>query len=501
MLNDHTATVLVQLRRREFLLALAALSLTGCGGGDGNTSTPTATAPTPQATPTPIPSPTPVSVAPAVAASIAIGAASGALLSSRYAGFSYEKSKLTSPLLVPGNTPLVNLYGVLGAGVMRIGGNSVDKSSWNGMAASLTAIMPAQIDALAAFVQATGWQVIYGINLAQNTTANAASEASYVASRLGASLLGFEIGNEPDLYYSNGLRASSWTYADFLAEWQAMAAAIRAAVPGAILTGPAAAENTEGYTVPFAGDESTSIAMLTQHYYRANGQNASSTLDLLLLPDPALASNLKTLVAAAAAHGIAQGFRMAECNSFYNGGAPNVSDAYGTALWSIDFLFTCALSGATGANFHGGGSGPGYTPIADSNGVVQAARPEFYGMALFAQGAQGRAAPATITLASALNFTAYGVHRDDGGLNVMLVNKDPTNAVQATITAVGVNSFQPATLSGPALNATEGILLNGKTIDPSQPFQPVKLATISPTSAGTYSVTVPPISATLLRSA
>ena len=77
------------------------------------------------------------------------------------------------------------------------------------------------------------------------------------------------------------------------------------------------------------------------------------------------------------------GFRMAECGSFYNGGAPNVSDAYGAALWTLDFMFALATNGCQGVNFHGGGDGTGYTPIADNGTTVVQARPEFYGLKMF----------------------------------------------------------------------------------------------------------------------
>ena len=50
--------------------------------------------------------------------------------------------------------------------------------------------------------------------------------------------------------------------------------------------------------------------------------------------------------------GFGRGYRLSECNSFYNGGASGVSDAYGTALWAIDFLFLNAQYGSAGTNFH-----------------------------------------------------------------------------------------------------------------------------------------------------
>ena len=78
---------------------------------------------------------------------------------------------------------------------------------------------------------------------------------------------------------------ANYTYAQFLSQWQALAAAITNAVPGwAItnagngwtLTGPVSADNTAGYTVPFASNEAGVISMVTQHYYRANGAIAQT---------------------------------------------------------------------------------------------------------------------------------------------------------------------------------------------------------------------------------
>src|SRR6185437_16429817 len=98
-----------------------------------------------------------------------------------------------------------------------------------------------------------------------------------------------------------------------------------------MLTGPACASHESTWTIPFAGAEKDRIGLLTQHYYRGNGQSASSTLALLLAGDPALPGLLKHLESAAAANGIR--YRLAEANSFYNGGAPHISDTWGTALW------------------------------------------------------------------------------------------------------------------------------------------------------------------------
>ena len=353
--------------RRSFLIRSSALlgaallpGLAACGG-DGPPPLEAPAEPPPASPPPPVP---PVSAD--VHAEVTFRSfKSSARLDSPYVGLSYEKHKLAVPMFTGTNAALIQLFRLLGPVVVRIGANAVDRSSWQGAVEDLTPILPSHIDALAAFVQATEWQVIYGVNLARNKPADAADEAAYVAAQLGPSLLAWEIGNEPDLYRRHDYRPSSWNYDDYLEEWRAFRDAMSAASPGVPFSGPATAFELKRFTLPFAQDEGANLAMLTHHYYRADRNDPNSTLAPLLQPHLRLVTELSPLTPAAAAAGIAQGVRLAEANSFYNGGVPNVSDAYGTALWVMDFIFICALAGCTGVNMHGGGSGPGYTPIAD----------------------------------------------------------------------------------------------------------------------------------------
>jgi len=423
----------------------------------------------------------------------------GRALNSTFAGFSYEKSQVSKPFFSAGNTALVKLFQRLGPSILRVGGNSVDKTTWNPSGAGLTSgtVAPADIDRLASFLRAADWQVIYGMNLASNTPGQMASEAAYAAQSLGDRLYGYEIGNEPDLYHSNGDRPSTYTFSDFLSEWQSYAGAVRAQVPDAAFTGPAAASNTNGYTIPFAKAEASVLKLLTQHYYRANGQSPTSTLTLLLSPDPNLPGTLQALSSAAQQYHVAEGFRLAEANSFYNGGAPGVSDAYGTALWAIDFLFINALNGSTGVNFHGGGNGPGYTPIADDGTSVVEVRPEFYGIYLFSMAANGNLLGTTVD-ASGLSFSTYAVQSSGGQLALLFVNKDATHTAQ--VTTVDLNMTATAAtltvLTGPTLESTSGEELNGAAIGSDGSWAPQSSAT-QPVSNGVLRISVSPASAVL----
>jgi hypothetical protein len=489
-----------QPHRRSLLITLSALlstsllpGLSACGGSDNNNDA-LASSETPAPPPAPAGPP---------AAQVAVrfqSVRTATPLDSRFAGLSYEKDKLTEPVFTGANTPIIQLFRLPGPGVLRIGANAVDRSSWNGAVNGLVPILPAQIDALAAFLQATQWQVIYGVNLARNTVANAASEAAYVAARLGPSLLAWEIGNEPDLYRRLQYRPQDWTYNDYLREWRAMRDSMSAASPGVPFSGPSTSYNLPLFTLPFARDEGSRVPLLTHHYYRADRDDPDSTLALLLRPDTNLSKELASLVSAASQAGMTKGVRIDEANSFYGGGAANISNAFGTALWVIDFLFTCAVAGCTGVNMHSGGSGPGYTLIAEREGVVIEARPGFYGLFMFAQAAQGVPMVSVLEPDTGINISAWGVKRADGGFNAILINKDARRSVGMNLSLdVAANSFAPLWLRGTSLSASAGQTLAGIKIDNQGNWVPPAEPPLA-VANGQLNVVLPAASAVLLRS-
>ena len=165
-----------------------------------------------------------------------------------------------------------------------------------------------------------------------------------------------------------------------------------------LCTGPADAGTESSWTVPFGQYATKSnISLLTRHYYRGNGQSASSTAANLVTPDTSLVSNLETLNTGAKGIGIP--FRISECNSCYNGG----------------------------------GDSDGYTPIADSGGAVVEARPEYCGILLFTLAGQGTLYTTSLSGIGSLNITAYAVKTASGALNLIVVNKHSAQNLQLTV--------------------------------------------------------------------
>ena len=477
----HRATVLPSLSRRQMLRSSCALaaatSLKGWGlaspAGLGASSFDASD--NPQALPG----------GPMTQASLTVTNVATGSIGPAFAGLSYEKMSLQWSFFSPTNTVGITLFQGLGPGLLRIGGSSVDQLVWtpNGAGRTYLQVAPSDVASLAAFIKAAGWQCLYGVNLGGAATgatspALAAEEVAYAVQQFGSSLFGIEIGNEPDVYGIPGKSfAGNWSLGSYLALWGQFRSAILASSPGVAITGPAASYNVSTWTVPFgqAVAPAHEITLLTQHYYRASAQAPTSTAAFLVTPDTAMAKELSVLNAGAKSLGVP--YRVAEANSFYGGGASGVSNSYASSLWVIDFLFNCAQAGAVGANLHGGGNSDGYTPIADWNGVIVSARPEYYGMLFFTLAGQGTLCTTALS-AGSLNVTAYAVQTRSGNLNLVLVNKEQIQNLQLTVqlpqSAQSASVVEMTQLSvgsvSPDLAAIQGVTIQGASVTLGSPF-------------------------------
>jgi hypothetical protein len=439
-----------------------------------------------------------------VQATVGVSATTAGTIAPAFAGLSYEKSAMTEPLFSASNSNLMGLFDRLGPSVLRIGGNSVDRNVWTPKGAGQTSgqIAPSDVAAAAAFAKAVNWQVLYGVNLGGSATgattpALAAAEVAYAAQQFGPNLLGIEIGNECDLYgHAGNYYAGNWSLAQFETLWTQYRAAILATTPSVPITGPASGGSVSTWTVPFGEFATKSeIMLLTQHYYRADGTLPTSTGAYLITPDSTIVSDLAALQAGAAQIGVP--YRMSECNSFYNGGSNGVSDSYASSLWVIDYLFNCAQGGASGVNFHGGGNSAGYTPIADSNGSVVGARPEYYGILLFTLAGTGSLLTTTMNVGS-LNATAYAVKSSSGAINVVVVNKDSTQNLDVSITLPqSVHTASLLGMTGGSLAATSGVTIQGAAVNADGSFSPSAAYTLT-ASGMQLSCYVPALSAVLI---
>lgn len=472
--------------------------------------------------------PQPVPSGTMTSASIVVSSAAVGSIGSGFAGLSYEKSTLcygTTRLFSAASSNLIGLFQTLGTGVFRIGGASADVMVWTPAGAGQTAgqVAPSDVDRLAAFVKATGWKCLYCINLAGSaggttTPALAAAEVAYVAQAFGSSLLGIEIGNEPNLY-PGIYYPSTWALSDFETLWLQYRAAIVAVTPTVKITGPATSNSVSTWAVPFGKYVTTNdISLLTAHYYAQGpvvgpytASQINAEIAALLTSNQSDGRLIPQLQSYEQSTLTAIPFRMSECNSIIADNTNTAANTYATAIWALDYMFTCAANGASGVNFHGGPHMNSsaldfiYTPILDASGVVTAVNPEYYGILMFALAGTGTLKQVTVS-AGSLNVAAYAVKSASGGSNVVVINKDSTNNLQLTLTlpqSVSTAKLLEMTqlssgATAPSLSATTGVTIQNASVSLGGVFAPGTPYSVS-ISGSQLTCYVPALSAVLIQ--
>jgi hypothetical protein len=427
-----------------------------------------------------------------------------------FMGLGYEISSVARPgLLSAQNSVYVQLVRTLGArGVVRIGGNTSDYSSYSATGQPLSSpegkagsvVNDEVLHELGSFLDATGWTLIWGLNLGNGRLENAIDEAKAVTGAAKKHLLAFEIGNEPDLFPRHeGHRDMGYGYDDYVREYRTYRNALRKAVPNIAFAGPDVADATE-WVARFATDEGKDIKLLTHHYYR-EGQNPTSTLDKLLHTDPKLAPILAKLRAASESSGVP--YRICETNSFSGGGKPGVSDTLSAALWVLDFMFILASAGCAGVNMETGVNQHGfissYSPIGEDELGHYGATPEYYGMLAFAQSGAGRIIGSTID-GENRNIAAHVTQPTKDRTVLTLINKEPSSDALVVIDGGASAPFRIGSvvrLSGPSLESKSGVTIGGASVSPTGLWKPTHPDEVS-TSRRTPQVQLPAASAAMV---
>ncbi|MEO8050083.1 MAG: glycosyl hydrolase family 79 C-terminal domain-containing protein [Acidobacteriota bacterium] len=423
-----------------------------------------------------------------------------------FTGVGYEISSVSRPgLLSASNKVYVQLVRTLGTqGVIRIGGNTADYANYSPNAAAVsspkaTVINDAVLKDLGGFLKATGWKLIWALDLGRGTEADAIAESKIIQSIAGERLLAFEIGNEPDLFARARHRNPEYRYEDWLAEYRRYKAALRKEFPRIPFAGPDAAVKTDWVT-RFAADEGKDSVLLAHHYYR-EGQNPTSSIEKLLGVDPKLQPQLTALKAASQACGVP--YRICEVNSFSGGGRPGVSDTMAGALWVLDYMFTLAANGCAGVNMETGVNQldfiSSYSPIGDDEHGHYSAKPEYYGMLAFSLAAQGRLLTTEVDAGSP-EVRAYATQSSKRGLALALINKGATTSALTVNLGEHVRAKQASVirLSAPTVDAKTAITLGGAEVTPEGTWKGAKTESTH-VQKGQLAITLLPFSAAIVQ--
>ncbi len=296
---------------------------------------------------------------------------------------------------------------------------------------------------------------LFGVSLAYLEPARAADFASQVYNRFHGTGYNyfFEIGNEPDLYYSKGRRLSSYSATESTNEFNLIKNAISSYGK---IAGPTLAKANNTSSGSWSGQIGTFINnaspnVVTMHDYPlgdnsnvATGSTAylSKYLDNLHTNDEV--TNLSTGLAPSINTCISKNipFRLAEANSIASSGTPGVSDAFGSALWSIDFMFELAKAGSAGINIMNA-SGSIYSPFTYGPLTVN---PVYYGMLMFARCVQNGAQLLNVSpqYNASPNIKTWACKDANNIIRVLVINKG--------LTTTDISSTN-VTISIPAANA------------------------------------------------
>jgi len=385
----------------------------------------------------------------------------GPLVPDDFAGLGFERGPLNPGnagvvgyLFNPENDSLVTLFRNLDLRNLRLGGGSVDNMFPAGADGDFTGI-----DNLFAFARVAGVKVIYTLRMLnpgrkpiRDLETVDAQVAGHIWRHHRDNVASFAIGNEPDWHdfhsytgrpadpaiYEEISGVPGSAYSSYRARWQALAATVTGAAPGARLSGPDTGayspltwtpnpETGVSWTQRFAADERESgrMADFTQHLYVGGDPGkttAAQAISNMLSPEwvqgtavgnqPARTTYTPypwffgSHLAAVAAAG--QRYRLTESND-YLGGVPGASNAFASALWTLDYLHWWAAHGAAGVNFHNKQWLYTDTIVPDpaSGGARYKTTPKGYGIKAFTLASAGQVKPVTIDSADGINLTAY----------------------------------------------------------------------------------------------
>jgi Glycosyl hydrolase family 79 C-terminal beta domain len=416
------------------------------------------------------------------------------------------------------NPVVIRLLAAFGAEgnhpTIRIGGNSADQAWWNpsGTTPRPTNVTidvgAAHVSTLASLNAMLGTTLIPDLDLAlQGTYADAVTNAASLAQAILAavpprSVRAFEIGNEPDLWYKNGLRAASYTFSGWQSDYDAFTAGLDAVLSppppyaAPALSGKSWLPNLDGLYAA----EKANLALATAHRYPFDVCNGKAAPAVSALLADAANQNAVTMFAShiQVARAADVDFRVAELNSVACGGADGVSNVYAAALWGADVAFQLAWAGAVGVNFHTPGS---YYAVYTLSSGVLTVEPLYYGMRFFSLAVPGGAAPVTTTITpSTSTLHAWASVGTDGKTRLALLSLD---AATGGTVALQIPSASRATLTrlhAAAVDAKSGLKLGGQTWDGSTDGTPQGTAVTEPVplAQGIATVALPPLDAVIL---
>jgi hypothetical protein len=423
--------------------------------------------------------------------------------------------RVISLLHVPGNGPLV----------LRIGGDSADHSFWipkkpRRVPAWAFAVTPTFLSQLRSLVKKDPVKLIVDLNLITDTPLTAATWARAAETSLPrGSIIGFEVGNEPDLYTHSYWAATiarspldaralpiELTPDSYVDDFYAYARVLGEGAPDIPLIGPAVAHPKLSlkWIKTLIAYERPELGTVSAHLYpysacvKHPSSSSYPTVDRLLSWQAVGALAKDVAGAVRVAHDAGLNLRLTELNSVTCGGKAGVSNTFATALWAPDALFTLMRAGVDGVNLHVRAYAIN-APFSLTRDRGLQPRPLLYGLIMFARtlGADARLVRLHIAHPRSLNLSAWAVRVRGNVLHVLVIDKSNRSVrVDLRLPATGPATVQR--LLAPSASSTIGETLDGQRLGPDGTWIGTRVIQTITAGPRGYALIVPRRSAALI---
>jgi hypothetical protein len=420
--------------------------------------------------------------------------------------------RVVSMLHVPGDGPLV----------LRIGGDSSDRVFWDPGSQVLPpwsySITPAWTRLVGGIARRLRVRLILDLNLLTGSPATAAALARAAEASLPRrSIIGFEIGNESDIYNrsvwakfthdrmaADAVLRATMSRANYVADFRLYAHALRAVAPRVPLLGPSLAQpqKHETWAAALIASHQRGLSVITAHRYSFSGcvhRRSPRYPTIARMLSPAAASGLSTSVAGdvSAAHRAGLRFRLDELNSVNCGGRRGVSNSFATALWAPSALFDLLLAGVDGVNIHIRADMIN-APFALGRAGLYA-RPLLYGLLTFtgALGSRPRLVALHLRARRSLGLRAWAVRSGRHALHVLLVDEG-RRSVRVLLRLPTRGTLRIQRLLAPSVMSQTGTTFDGQWLGRDGRWQGRPARDTAAKARNGYVVNVPRFSAALL---
>ncbi|KAG1761526.1 glycoside hydrolase family 79 protein [Suillus occidentalis] len=289
-------------------------------------------------------------------------------------------------------------------------------------------------------------------------------------------LLGFQVGNEPDLYAAHGVRPSTYLPSDYYSEFGIVVDAVNNDGNIPVKNNLVAPSITGQWTPESVWDTglvetySSSLGALAVEHYPTDNCYALYGIGSPVVPQDVFqhflnhTSGVNIIAPYLNSTNYAQAngkpFIMMETNTASCGGLPGISDTFGATLWALDYGLQMAYSNFSGAMMHVGGQDVYYNPFTppptnQSSYHQWTIGSIFYSTIVVAEvfGPSGNAQIIDLQANTNNMFTpAYAVYENGAPVRLLLMNyvSDPSGASDYTTTisiggsAIGQGNATPA---------------------------------------------------------